>query len=270
MTFSQLTALAGLAVFLAPLTAHAQAPASSVPLRYKFTVGQKIRYLIMRDPYFLDPAGAVEAADPRAPYRPPSVKRLMEEVQSVRPNGTATIAVTVSPEPGFEDDDHPVPPVVQTVTVTPLGEVDSPLPHSPLAAFLRVFFRLPAPSVLRLADVRGGNRGLAVITQSLPPVIAQSTSPDHDGTLLQTTRSAQSDRIIFDLGAGNLLRQTSSLTVAVSLTMTNRGRRGAADFGHVVPSLQVVQTLTIERKEDVLPASASLPSPALAARQSKN
>ncbi len=58
---------------------------------------------------------------------------------------------------------------------------------------------------------------------------------------------------MFDAGAGNLLRQTSTMTVTVSLTMTNRGRRGVADFGHVIPSLQVVQTLTVERKEDTLP-----------------
>ncbi len=290
MNLHRFVALAGLTFVFAPLTAHAQEAGSSIPLRYKFTAGERLRYLVMRDPYFADPARAVETADPRAPYRAPSVERLTEEVRAVGLDGTATVQVTVSPEPGFEDESHPIPPLSQTLRVTPLGEIVSPPALSPNVGFLRAFFRLPAAPVpvgktwpgvafqgallvsteLTLTSVRGGSRGLAVITQSLPPQVKQGTSPDHDGTLLQTTRSAQSDRIVFDAGAGNLLRQTSALTVTVSLTMTNRGRRGSADFGHVVPNLIVVQTMTIERKEDVLPASASLPSPVLTQPQLKN
>jgi len=41
--------------------------------------------------------------------------------------------------------------------------------------------------------------------------------------------------------------------------MTGRGARGAADFGHVIPNVQVIQTMTIERQDDppALPAPAA-------------
>ena len=271
LKLSTTAAFIGLCLWLLPLVGHAQTSDSPLPLRYKFTAGEKLRYLVMRDPYFADPAGAVNLTNPRAPYKPPSVERLTEEVQAVQRDGTATLKVTVGPEPGFEDEANPISPLSQTVTVTPLGQVISPA--APAAGFLRAFFRLPASlpgtawkgvafrgtapveTALTLDTVREG--GLAVITQTLPPSETKSTSPDHDGTLLQTTQAAQTDRIVFDAGAGNLLRQTSALAVTMSLTMTNRGRRGAADFGHVIPNLQVVQTMTIERKEDQLPTRAA-------------
>lgn len=234
-------ALLGLNFWLLPRTAPAQPPAAMPPLRYHFTPGQKLRYLIMRDPYFADPAAAIETTNPNAPYRPPIVERLTEEVQSVEANGMATLKVTLEPEPGFEDDTHPAAPVTQTVMVSPLGQAVSP---ALLPSFLRAFFRLPAAPAQR-------KNGLAIITQTLPPSVTRGTSPDHDGTLLQTTRSARSDRLIFDIDAGNLLRQTSTLVVDLSLVMTHRGARGSADFGHVVPNIEIIQTMTIERKADL-------------------
>ena len=262
-----------LGVWLLPLAVHAQLPNETLPLRYKFTAGERLRYLIMRDPYFADPAKVVETTDYHAPRRFRVMERLTEEVQSVQPDGTATIKVTLEPEPGFEDNAHPGLPLSQTLTVTPLGQMLSPAALSSVAGFLRPFFRLPAApaplgaswrgvafqgpalvqTALTLAAVRDGGHKMAVITQAIPPLLTKSTSPDHDGTLLQTTSTAQRDRIVFDNDAGNLLRLTSALTVNVSLTITNRGRRGSADFGRVIPSLQTVQTMTIERKEDTLP-----------------
>ena len=73
-------------------------------------------------------------------------------------------------------------------------------------------------------------------------------SPDHDGTLLQTTSAAQSDHVVFDCRRGQLVRSVSTKTITLSLVMTGRGRRGSDDFGHVVPNAQVVQTLTVERQ----------------------
>jgi len=272
MNLRSLTLLAGFAL-LPAASAQAEPAAVPVKLRYHFEPGQKLRYLVQRDPYFADPAGAMETTDPNAPYRPPVVERLTEEVLAVGRDGTATIRVMVAPEPGFENEARPQPPVTRTVTVTPLGQVLSPVTDPAMREMLWAFFRLPAVPVragaswkgtelrgmdkvgtsVTLTTARGGRRGLAVITQTLPPVVTQGRSPDHDGTLLQTTRSAQADRIVFDLGAGNLLRQSSALTVTLSLTMTGRGARGAADFGHVIPNVQVVQTMTIERQGDPLP-----------------
>lgn len=277
MNFRPLAVLPSLFLLLAPMV-QAQ-PDTAVKLRYHFTPGQRLRYLVQRDPYFTDPAGAVETTDPNAAYRPPVVERLTEEVQAVGTDGAATVQVTVAPEPGFEDETRPQPSVTRTVRVTPLGQVLTPIADPTTRELLRAFFRLP-PAPVRagetwkgaafvgtdkattsavLTAAQGGSWGLAVITQTLPPTAAESRSPDHDGTLLQTTRSAQADRVVFDVGAGNLRRQTSVLTVTLSLTMTGRGVRGAADFGHVIPNVQVVQTMTIERQDD----PPALPPPAL-------
>ena len=290
MNFRSLAAITGFFLLLMP-AGQARPAAAPVKLRYHFTPGQTLRYLVQRDPYFADPAGAVETTDPNAPYRPPVVERLTEEVQAVGADGAATIRVTVAPEPGFEDEATPQPPVTRTVRVTPLGQVLTPVAAPATRELLRAFFRLPAALVragstwkstaLQGADTvetsdaltaaRGGSRGLAIITQTLPPVVTQGRSPDHDGTLLQTTRSVQADQIVFDTGAGNLRRQASTLTVGLSLTMTGRGARGAADFGHVIPNVQVIQTMTIERQDDppALPTPAS-PSPASTGRRSKS
>ena len=253
-------------------------------MRYRFTPGQTLRYLVQCDPHFTDPAGAVETADPNSPYRPPVVERLIEEVQSVGSDGTATVGVTIGPEPGFEDEAAPQIRTTRVLRVTSLGQVLTPQTDPALRVFLRTFFQLPGAPVrpgetwkgtafqgvdrvgtnLALTAMRYGNRGLAVITQALPPTVSQSRSPDHDGTLLQTTRSARADRIIFDVAAGNLRRQVSTMDVTMSLVMTGRGARGAADFGHVIPNLQVIQTMTIERQDDApaQPApAASLPAP---------
>ncbi|MDQ2800607.1 MAG: hypothetical protein M3Y13_13340, partial [Armatimonadota bacterium] len=88
---------------------------------------------------------------------------------------------------------------------------------------------------------------------TLPSSVAESRSRSHDGILLQTTRCTQSAHFVFDLKAGNLRRQHSTMTVTLSLVMTGRGTRGADDFGHVIPRVQVVQTLTIERRDDLTP-----------------
>ena len=288
-------ALTGLSLLGAP-AADAQAPAALITLRYQFTPGQTLRYLVQRDPYFTDPIKAIETTDPRATYRPPIMERLTETVQTVRRDGTATIEVTLGPEPGFEDETAPQPSLTRTVRVTPLGQVLTPVTDPALGTLLRAFFPLPAAPVQvggswkgaafqgavpvetrpTLTAGQGGRRGLAIITQTLPPVVTQSRSPDHDGTLLQTTRSAQADRIVFDLGAGNLRRQASTLTVDLSLVMTGRGARGSADFGHVIPNIRVIQTMTIERQDDPpalpLPAASfpGSPSPASNGRRSKS
>jgi len=268
MNLRPLAVLGGLALWPLPLAAHASEP--PVVLRYKFVAGQTLRYLVMRDPYFNDPARAVETADPRAPFRPPVVERLTERVQSVRADGTAVVAVTLGPEPGFEDPEVPQPLVTRTVTVTRVGQVLSPAFEPALPDLLRVFFRLPATPARVGAAWRGPAPrgpemvdatstlspqsrpalGLAVIDRTLPPLVTQGRSPDHDGTLLQTTRGTQTDRLVFDTRTGGLRRQTSVLTVMLSLVMTGRGARGSADFGHVIPNVQVTQTLTIERKDD--------------------
>lgn len=293
MTFRFLLALAALSLMPIP-TVRAQAPAAPVTLRYHFMPGQRLRYLIQRDPYFADPAGAMATTDPSAPYRAPIVERLIEEVLAVDRNGTATVRVTVAPEPGFEDESHPQPPVTQTVRVTPLGQVLTPITDPAHGDLLRVFFRLPAGPVQKgrswpgkafqgaaqvetdvsLTAVQDVGGEIATITQTQPAQVTESRSPDHDGTLLQTTRAAQADRIIFDVGAGNLRRQASTLTVGLSLVMTGRGARGAADFGHVIPNMQVIQRMTIDRQDDPPPLPASAPppvsSPALTGRRSKS
>ena len=272
--------LLALAVFclVSASAARAQPPDAPVKLRYHFVPGQTLRYLVQRDPYFDDPAGAVETTDPEAPYRPPVVERLTEEVLAVGRDGTATVRVTVGPEPGFEDESDPQPPLTRMVRVTPLGQVLTPIVDPAVRERLRVFFRLPATPVragetwkgkafqgtdkvetcAALTAEWGGSRGQATITQTLPPVVAESRSPDHDGTLLQTTRSAQTDRVVFDVGMGSLRRQTSTLTVGLSLVMTGRGARGGADFGHVIPNVQVIQTMTIDRQDD--PPAPPLPA----------
>ena len=56
--------------------------------------GQTWRYLVQRDPYFDDPARAVETTDPNLPYKLPVVERLTEEVLAVGTGGAATGRVT--------------------------------------------------------------------------------------------------------------------------------------------------------------------------------
>ena len=294
MNLSRLVTLAVLMLPLSPTPAHAQTPDAPAALRYKWTPGQTLRYTLQRDPYFADPARAIETADPRTPERPPIVERLTERVLSVGPDGTATLRVSVGPEPGFEDGSRPAAPV--TLTVASDGRVTSPLPAGAGPDFLRAFFRLPegpaspgaswqgvssrgrqpAATEISLTSLSSGGRGRAVFAQTLPPAEVQSTSPDHDGTLLQTTRTDGADRIVFDVEGGSLVRQTSRLTVTVSLVMTKRGARGVADFGRVVPNVVSVQTMTIERRDDLplvpagRPIRAVSPSRALAGPRSKN
>jgi len=225
---------------VSPMPAHAAAP------RYQFVPGETLRYLIQRDPYFADPKAAIGTVSGED-YRPPIVERLTEKVQSVQADGTATVLLTLAPEPGFEDEDHPQAALSRIVTVTAAGRVlpvsgtalgDSPAERDLLRGLV------PVPPG---ASVRNG---LAVENHSSPPVVTESTSPDHDGTLLQTTSAAQSDHVVFDCRRGQLVREVSTETITLSLVMTGRGRRGSDDFGHVVPNSTVVQTLTVERQVD--------------------
>jgi hypothetical protein len=242
MTICSFAALTFLAVSsLSPILAQTSA------LHYKFTAGETLRFLIQRDPYFADPQGAGDADNPDAPYLAPVVERLTEKVLSVGADGAATLMLTLAPEPGFEDDDHPQAEISRTVTVTPLGKIISvsgaALGNSPAERdLLRGLILLPAV-LPRSQD------GLWVETRRQPPRVTESTSPDHDGTLRQTTAAAQSDHIVFDTVHGQLVREVSTLTITLSLVMTGRGKRGADDFGPVVPSSTVVQTLSIERRD---------------------
>ena len=230
------------------LTFKLPAPAQTPPpLHYRWTKGQALRYLIQRDPYFADPKEAMETVSPETPYRPPVVERLTERVQAVTAGGMATLTVTLAPEPGFEDEDNPQAPLTRTVTVAPNGQVLSisgaALGNSPTERDL-------LRGVVPLSTLGTARRdGLAVATHESPPVVTESTSPDHDGTLLQTTSAAQSDHVVFDGRQGQLIREVSTMTITMSLVMTGRGRRGSDDFGHVVPNVQVLQTLSVERRE---------------------
>ena len=265
--------LAAVPLLLLPiLPAPAEAPAPTVTLRYQWAAGQMLTFLVQQDPYFADPGGALAAAGPDAAYLAPMVTRLTEQVQSVARDGTATLKVTSAPAPGFEDEAHPETPTVRTVTVSSRGEVSG----AGSREIAQGFPRLPAGPVrvgaswagpdgarLTLTALRGGIKGLAIITQTLPPGLGEARSPDHDGTLLQTTRTTQSGRIVFDLAHGQMARRVQTLTVTASLVMTGRGQRGVADFGRVVPNVQAVQTLTMERQANpdipATPASAAAP-----------
>ncbi len=251
--------LAAVPLLLLPiLPAPAEAPASAITLRYRWAVGQTMTYLVQQDPYFTDPAGALAAAEPDAAYAAPVVMRLTEAVQSVARDGTATLKITQTAAPGFEDEAHPKPPVVWTARVTARGEVSGIAAPEVLT---RAFPRLPAGPVrvgaswagpggarLTLTALRGGE--LAILTQTYPAAISERRTPDHDGTLLAATRITQTGRIVFDLGRGQVARQVQTRTVTATLVMTGRGRRGVADFGRVVPNVRVVQTLTIEKQTD--------------------
>ena len=83
-----------------------------------------------------------------------------------------------------------------------------------------------------------------------PLSILLKRSPDHDGTLLQTTATAGADHAVFDCRRGGLVRVVSTENITLSLVMTGRGRRGADDFGHVIPNTHIIQTLTVERQAD--------------------
>lgn len=242
------------------LPAPAEAPAPSVTLRYRWATGQTMTYLVQQDPYYADPARALAAAEPDAVYVAPAVTRLTEEVQSVARDGAATLKVTQTAAPGFEDEAHPEPPTVWTAVVTARGEVSG---IKTPEALTRAFPRLPVGPVrvgaswagpdgmrLTLTAQRGGPNGLAIVTQTFPAATGERRTPDHDGTLLQTTRTAQTGRIVFDLAHGQVARQVQARTVTATLVMTGRGRRGVADFGRVVPNVKAVQTLTMERQMD--------------------
>ena len=214
-------------------------------LRCKWTAGQTLRYVIQRDPYFADPAAAVEMTDPNTPYRAPRVLRLTERVVALGRDGTATVRLSLSPEPGFEPaaDDTPLS-VTQTVTVTPQGQVTSGQPGLVAPELLSAIFRLPASPV----PVRGG---VAVLEQDGPAATTKSTTPSHDGLLLQTTQSRRRDRAVFDIGTGTLVRRRITVTGTLSLVMIRPVRRGAADFGRVVPNVPIFQEMILERKDDL-------------------
>jgi len=255
--------LAAVPLLLLPmLPAPAEAPAPTVTLRYRWAVGQTVTYLVQQDPYFTDPARALAAAEPEAAYAAPVVTRLTEEVQRVARDGTATLKITQTAAPGFEEEAHPEPPLVWMAVVTVRGEVSGVKTPEMLTA---MFPRLPAEPVrvgaswagpdgtrLTLTALRGGPKGLAIVTQTFPAATGERRTPDHDGTLLQTTRTAQTGRIVFDLSRGQVARQVQTRTVTATLVMTERGRRGADDFGRVVPNVQAVQTRTMERQENAL------------------
>ncbi len=232
------------AAFLMTLPAAAQSPAP----RYRFTPGQTLRFLIQRDPYFADPEGAMETVNPDAPYRPPIVERLMEKVLAVSADGTATLLVTLTAEPGFEDDERPQATLSRIVTMTASGKVLSvsgaSLGNSPAEADLLRGIAALMPGGSARQD------GLAVGTQRRPVTVIENKAPNHDGTLLQTTTAAETDRMVFDCRRGRLARVICTKTITASLTMTGRGRRGSDDFGHVVPNVRLVQTLTVEAQGD--------------------
>ena len=206
--------------------------------------GETLRFVIQRDPYFADPKAAIETVA-NEPYRPPVVERLTEKVLAVAADGAATLKLTLAPEPGFEDETHPQAAVSRVVVVTASGRVLPPAgsepQNSPEAQDL-------LRGIVLTASMNARKDGLAVEDRSSPPTVARSTSPDHDGTLLQTTSVAKSDHVVFDCRRGQLVRAVSTETITLSLVMTGRGRRGSDDFGHVIPNSQVVQTLTIERQ----------------------
>jgi hypothetical protein len=232
----------------------AQSQNSPVKLRYHFVPGQTLHYLIQRDPYFADPAGAMETIDSDAPYRPPYVERLTEDVLAVGRDGAATLKISREPEPGFEEEGQ-ASPTVETLTVTPLGQILSPSRLAPASDFLKAFFQLPTgPIKLVLGE-------MAWIARTQPMTVTESRSRGHDGLLQQTTRCVKSDSLIFDLEAGNLRHQSSQLTATLSLVMLERGARGAADFGRVIPNVRVVQTMTIERRDDLPALTAPHPPP---------
>ena len=228
-------------------------PAYAAAPRYQFVPGETLRFLIQRDPYFADPKGAMETVT-AGEYQPPVVERLTEKVQEVRADGTASLLLTLTPEPGFEDEDHPQAAISRIVVVSPAGKLLSPAGKllSPAGSAPQ---STPAEQdllrgiVLLTADMQGRKDGLAVKTWRSPAVVTQSTSPDHDGTLLQTTSAAQAGRFVFDCRRGQVVREVCTETITLSLVMTGRGRRGSDDFGHVVPNAQVVQTLSIERRD---------------------
>ncbi len=218
------------------------------PPCYHWTRGETVRFLIQRDPYFEEPKAAIEAVTLEGEYQPPIVERLTERVRSVAADGTATLLVTLGPEPGFEDDANPQAAISRRVTVSASGQVlsvsggtfgGSPADKDLLRGFVSI-----SPNLRTRKD------SLAVEDRAEPPVTTQSTSPDHDGTLLQTTTTAENDHAVFDCRRGQLVRAVYTRTITLSLTMTGRGRRGSDDFGHVVPNAQVVQTLSVERRTD--------------------
>ena len=217
-----------------------------LPPRYQWTPGKTQRFLIQRDPYFDDPQAAMAAVTGDGDYRPPIVERLTEQVLSVRADGAATLQVTLAAEPGFEDDAHPSAAISRTVTVSAAGRVLSvsgtALGGSPAERDLLRGLVSISPNLRTRKDI------LAVEDRTKPLVVTHSTSPDHDGTLLQTTATAESDHTVFDCRRGQLVRAVYTRTITLSLIMTGRGRRGSDDFGHVVPNSEVVQTLSVERQ----------------------
>ena len=179
-------------------------------------------------------------------YKPPVVERLTEKVLAVKADGAAVLSVTLAPEPGFEDEDHPQTPLIRVIVVSTSGRIisggafgDSPVGQDLLRGIVPI-----SP------DLRMRKDGLAVKDRANPPTITRSTSPDHDGTLQQTTQVTQVEHQVFDCRRGHLVRAVITRTITLSLVMTNRGRRGSDDFGHVVPNSEVVQTLTVERQAD--------------------
>ena len=218
------------------------------PPGYHWTRGETQRFLIQRDPYFEEPKAAIEAVTLEGEYQPPIVERLTETVRAVAADGTATLLVTLAPEPGFEDEDHPQAAISRTVTVSASGRVLSvsgaALGSSPAEQDLLRGFVSISPNLRRRKD------SLVVEDRAEPSVAVQSTSPDHDGTLLQTTQVAGTQHCVFDCRRGQLVRAVWTRTITLSLTMTGRGRRGSDDFGHVVPNSQIVQTLSVERRSD--------------------
>ena len=236
------------ALVFAALSLLASLPTQAAAPRYQFTPGETLRFLIQRDPYFANPKEAMDAYNPDAPYLAPSVERLTEKVLSVGADGAATLLVTLTQEPGFEDEDHPQAAITRMETVTATGQVakvsGAALGNSPAERdLLRGIAPLP-PALPISKD------GLAVETRRQPPVVTESTSPDHDGTLLQTTAAMTTNHIVFDCRHGRLVREVSTEIITTSLVMTGRGRRGSDDFGHVIPNARVIQTLTVEQQAD--------------------
>ena len=249
-------------VFAALLPAQAT---ESVTLRYKFTVGQTLRYKITIDPLFENPAGSLQLTDENALEGKPIVRALTAEVKAVKTDGTATVQVSVAPE---EQDAQVAKPETSTLEISPIGQVLSETP--PATGLTQTFCRLPFAPVSLGAQWSGNasrgqtgvlpeasltltqfcdDSGLAVITRTTPPTVTEVATHTHDGTLVDTMRRVRSDRIVFDIASGNVLKQASTLSVSLALKMTNRGWRVRSDFGHVIPITRLTLYATVYRMD---------------------
>lgn len=217
--------------------------------RYKFQPGQTLRYQVTFDSRAQNLAASTDLTGEGAAPGRQVTEFVTARVKAMRGDGTAVLEVTCEP---WRNSDLPGP---QTCTLR-LAPDGRRLPREPGdAPAPSVSATLPFPVLLPARPL--ANPALVEMEQTTPNVVTRQQTRGHDGLLVDMTQRRQSQRIVFDVRAGNVLKQAGTTWITRTLKMTARGKRGSDDFGRVAPVTRLVLSTTVQRLADKPPPTGA-------------